>query len=68
MQELLRSAGAAHMTEKDHKRFTTLAAEGKLVKPEESGYVAASLSLKAPKSMSGQFLSWDSEDCKAYRK
>jgi len=68
MQELLRSAGAAHMTEKDHKRFTTLAAEGKLAKPEESGYVAASLSLKAPKSMSGQFLSWDSEDCKAYRK
>jgi len=68
MQESIRASGSAHLTERDHKIFTQAHADGKLVKPEDCGHVIAALSLQAPKSLSGKFVSWDSEDCKPYRK
>ncbi|TFK55951.1 short-chain dehydrogenase [Heliocybe sulcata] len=68
MQEALRSEGRAHMKEQDHTRFTEAYSSGKLVKPEDSGHVIAALALKADKSLSGQFVSWDSDLCAAYRK
>jgi len=68
MQVLVRSNGAASMDETDHQAFVRAYAEGKLVKPEDCGHVIAALSLRASKHLSGQFVSWDSDDCKAYRK
>lgn len=55
------------MTEKDHKKFTQAHADGKLVKPEDCGHVIAALAVKAPKGLSGQFVSWDSAECKDFR-
>jgi len=56
------------MSEEDHKKFLQVYNDGKLVKPEDCGHVMAALSLQAPESLSGQFVSWDSEECKPYRK
>jgi hypothetical protein len=68
MQEKLRAAGAPHMTANDHQAFLQQHAQGKLVKPEDPGRVIAALAIKAPKSLSGQFVSWDSEECREFRK
>jgi len=68
MQNSIRTSGAAHMYEKDYNLFVQSYADGKLVNPEDCGHVMASLSLQASKSLSGQFVSWDSEECKAHRK
>ncbi|KAI0081735.1 short-chain dehydrogenase [Panus rudis PR-1116 ss-1] len=68
MQALIRDRGVSSLTEKDYQKFSLAHAEGKLVKPEDSGHVIAALVLKAPKSLSGQFVSWDSEDCKEFRR
>jgi len=68
MQLTLRSIGDAHMEEKAHKFFVQAHADGKLVKPEDCGHVIASLSIRAPKALSGQFVSWDSEECAPFRK
>lgn len=67
MQSTLRSIGGLHMSEADHRNFIRAHAEGKLVKPEAAGHVIAALSLQAPKKLSGQFVSWDSDDCRPYR-
>jgi len=56
------------MMPSDMKVFIDAHANGKLVKPEDCGYVAASLSLKADKTLSGNFVSWDSDECKPYRR
>ena len=50
------------------KKFTDAYEQGKLVAPEDAGHVAAALSLKAPKTLSGQFVSWDSDECKSFRR
>ncbi|KAH9844269.1 uncharacterized protein C8Q71DRAFT_731961 [Rhodofomes roseus] len=68
MQIQIRELGATAMTEKVHKYFMGLQTDSKLIKPEVSGYVMAALALEAPKSMSGQFVSYDSEDCAPFRK
>ncbi|KAL6309677.1 short-chain dehydrogenase [Sparassis latifolia] len=68
MQAVVRGQGEAHMKEDDYKKFIDRHAENTLVKPEESGYVAAALSLGAPQSLSGQFVSWDSEVCAQFCK
>lgn len=68
MQETLRSTGALYMKETDLNRFTKAHADGKLVKPEDVGHVIAALSVEAPKSLSGQFVSWDSAECKDFRR
>lgn len=56
------------MQTKDHQLFVQAHAEGKLVDPDDCGHVIASLSLQSTKNLSGQFISWDSDDCKPYRK
>jgi hypothetical protein len=56
------------MLDKDYNAFVQSHADGKLVNPEDCGHVIASLSLQASKNLSGQFVSWDSEECKAYRR
>lgn len=67
MQAQLRATGNFHMDDMQHKFFVQTHTEGKLVKPEDCGHVIAALSLNSTKSLSGQFLSWDSEECKPYR-
>lgn len=68
MQATLRAVGAVSMTEASYEFFVKAHAEGKLVKPEECGHVIAALALWAPKSFSGQFVSWDSAECAPFRK
>lgn len=68
MQGLVRSTGATYMSERDYDLFVKTHADGKLVNPEDCGHVIASLSLQASKNLTGQFVSWDSVECKAYRK
>jgi hypothetical protein len=66
MQETIRSSGAPLGVEL-HMKFVQAHAQGKLVTPEDAGHVIAALALKAPKSLSGRFVSWDSEECKDFR-
>lgn len=68
MQALLREKGPENMPPKEMQRFVQAHTEGKLVKPEDAGHVIAALSLQAPKSLSGQFVSWDGEECKDFRR
>lgn len=56
------------MSKQDYDMFVREHAEGKLNKPEDPGYVIASLALNAPKAMSGSFVSWDSAECAAFRR
>jgi hypothetical protein len=67
MQEMIR-ANKHLMQPADADKFVNVYAEGKLVKPEDSGYVLASLAVRAPKEMSGKFVSWDSPDCAEFRR
>ncbi|EGO01955.1 hypothetical protein SERLA73DRAFT_177619 [Serpula lacrymans var. lacrymans S7.3] len=68
MQAILRSTGAAHMTKEDHDVFVNVHKEGQLVNPHDVGYAIASLCLRAPLSMSGQYVRWDSDACKDFRR
>lgn len=68
MQQLIRDDGTDHLTSKDYAKFTAAFSQGQLVKPEDCGHVIAALALKAPKSLSGQFISWDSAECKEFRR
>lgn len=67
MQATLRATGHEQMNEKEHAFFVQTYTAGKLVKPEDCGHVIAALSLQAPKPLSGQFVSWDSEECRPFR-
>jgi hypothetical protein len=55
------------MSAKDYDLFVAAHANGKLLKAEDPGHVVASLALNAARSLSGQFVSWDSEECADYR-
>ncbi|KAI0796704.1 short-chain dehydrogenase [Abortiporus biennis] len=68
MQVQIRETGSAYLADKDYSKFVSAHSEGRLVKPEDSGHVIAALAVRASKSLSGQFVSWDSDDCKEYRK
>ena len=68
MQDIIRTVGPEHMRKGDLERFTQAHAGGNLVKPEDSGYVIAALSLKAPKELSGKFVSWNSDECREFRR
>lgn len=68
MQTALREQGVNHVGGTHHERFAQIHAEGKLVRPEQSGYVIASLAVGAGKEMSGKFVSWDDQDCAAFRR
>ncbi|KAF7332073.1 Short-chain dehydrogenase/reductase family protein [Mycena kentingensis (nom. inval.)] len=67
MQGALREIGAAEMKPQDHESFVSAHANGKLLNPEDPGHVVACLALKASKNLSGEFVSWDSDECAPYR-
>lgn len=67
MQTNLRTNGQAYMSEQGYKHFTQVHTDGLLVKPDDCGHVIAALSLQGPKSLTGQFVSWDSKECEPYR-
>lgn len=50
-----------------HKYFLDSYEQGQLAKPEDPGYVTAALAIKAPKSLSGKFVSYDDDNCKEFR-
>jgi len=67
MQVFIRSDHGSPIPDQERKRFISAHNEGKLIRPETIGHVVAALVLRASKDMSGQFISWDSEECKPYR-
>jgi len=68
MQRTLRLMGNHAMDQSDHQKFVDAFNQGKLVKPEDCGYVIATLALRAPQELTGQFVSWDSEECRPFRR
>ena len=68
MQDLIREHGSKHMRKQDLEKFVNAYEGGTLVKPEDAGYVIAALSLKAPRALSGKFVSWNSDECQEFRK
>jgi hypothetical protein len=68
MQATLRSTGASSMKEADYNKFIKAHADGKLVKPTDAGFAIAALSVRAPKSLSGRFITWDSPECQGLKK
>ncbi|KAG6917914.1 hypothetical protein DXG01_000523 [Tephrocybe rancida] len=67
MQSTLRTNADSALADKDHEKFVKAHSEGKLVKPEQAGHVIAALALRALPALSGQFVSWDSDECQPYR-
>jgi hypothetical protein len=63
MQANLRANGEEKMS----KLFTQVHSDGLLVKPDDCGHVIAALSVQGSKSLTGQFVSWDSKECEPYR-
>ena len=68
MQTRLRSDGVVHMNEADLKIFVDAYEQGTLVRPDDVGFVIAALSLRAPQTLSGTFIRWDSPDCKQFHR
>ena len=68
MQALIREKGGGKMSASAHQKFVDVYEQGKLVAPEDSGHVAAALALQVPHSLTGQYVSWDSDDCKPFRR
>ncbi|KAH9853508.1 short-chain dehydrogenase [Lenzites betulinus] len=68
MQALLRDRGSSTMDASVLKKFTEAYEKGELVKPEDAGHVIAALSLQAPKTLSGQFVTWNGDECKEFRR
>ena len=64
MQEFIRIKGPSVIGEQHIQKFIQAYEEGKLVKPEDAGHVIASLSLKAPRSLTGRFINWNGDGCK----
>ncbi|EAS29716.1 short chain dehydrogenase/reductase [Coccidioides immitis RS] len=67
MQEELRSEHIDVLGPNDGQRFITAHKEGKLLPPEKPGHVIAKLAVSAPRELSGQFLTWNSEELKDYQ-
>ncbi|GAA5887552.1 hypothetical protein JCM16303_004241 [Sporobolomyces ruberrimus] len=61
MQEIIRDKGAEHMKGSEHERFTGLHSRGELLPPSKPGRALASLSIRAGKDLSGEFVNWDDE-------
>lgn len=66
MQETLREFGGLDMASDFHQSLIREKSEGRLLKPEQPGYVIAALSLRAPESLSGEFVHWDDERCREF--
>jgi NAD(P)-dependent dehydrogenase (short-subunit alcohol dehydrogenase family) len=67
MQRDIREKYNKEMDEQDAARFAELKATGGLLKPEQPGHVMAKLVLEAPRELSGNFLSWNAEELKAFQ-
>ena len=67
MQALLRRS-PDKMTQADHQKFIKAHAEGVLISPDTSGYLIASLALKAKKDLHGQFISNTAPELEEYQK
>lgn len=67
MQAALRNS-PDKMTPIDHQRFVEAHAEGSLVSPDVSGYLVASLALKAKKGLHGRFVSNTTPELEEYQK
>jgi hypothetical protein len=68
MQRTIRDIGGVHMTPDVHQSFIREKAEGMLAKPEDPGHVIATLALNGPQSLSGEFISWEDERCREFRR
>lgn len=68
MQSNLREFGGAHMSPNDHNNFVREKKEGTLLTPEDPGHVIAGLAVSGPKSLSGEFVSWDDPRCREFRR
>jgi NAD(P)-dependent dehydrogenase (short-subunit alcohol dehydrogenase family) len=67
MQRDIREKYNKEMDEQDAARFAELKATGGLLNPEQPGHVMAKLVLEAPRELSGNFLSWNAEELKAFQ-
>lgn len=67
MQAALRNS-PDKMTQTDHQRFMKAHAEGSLVSPGASGYLVASLVIRAKKELRGQFVSNTARELEEYQK
>ena len=52
----------------EHEKFTKMHAESQLVKPEDTGHVIAGLAIGADPKLSGEFLNWNGEEAKEFRR
>ncbi|KAJ9116035.1 hypothetical protein QFC20_000704 [Naganishia adeliensis] len=68
MQAKLRELGPTAMNASEFERFSTMHKEGKLLPPDSPGYVIASLAVRGPHELSGQFLNWNADELAAYQK
>lgn len=67
MQAMLRTTGGESMSAKDYQKFLNYHTSGELLSPDLPGRVIAALSLQAPASLSGRFVSWNDESCTPFR-
>jgi hypothetical protein len=69
MQAQIRSAEVAtQMDANERRKFVNAHIDSKLIKPEDVGHVIAALSIHAPKKLSGQYVTWDGEECREFMK
>jgi len=68
MQSDLRDVGAVHMAPDVYESFVREKEEGLLLKPEDPGHVIAALAVNGPRSLSGEFVNWDDERCREFRR
>ncbi|KAH9943474.1 short-chain dehydrogenase [Epithele typhae] len=69
MQEQIRNRGGeAGMPPEFLGVFTGAYETGKLVDPYDAGHVVAALALRAPQSISGDFVDWSGDACKEFRR
>lgn len=67
MQRDIREKHSGFMDKTDAAKFKELKETGGLLKPEQPGHVMAKLVLDAPKSLSGQFLTWNAKELEKYQ-
>jgi len=68
MQSEIREHGGVHMAPNVHQSFIQEKKDGLLLKPEDPGHVIAVLALNGPQSLSGEFVNWDDERCREFRR
>lgn len=61
MQAQIRDAGAANMLPDQHAHFVRLYESGDMMPPERPAQAIVALALYAPRSVDGEYLSWDDD-------